>query len=454
MAISWLKYRQREAHGVTTRIFRLAPLVMVAPLWAQSEMNLDQILDLAIRNNREIAAARLEVKKNEDSIAASKTYKLPQFRVNVFGFAPLTNLNFTFPAGVFGTFPATGPIPPTDTTIGTPRRFSAIILAGADQSLTQFHRINLGISLQDLNRQIAMEKIREMEQSVANRVKSAYYDVVQAQSALEANQQAQKLYHEIERVAQQGLDQQVILPADLLDAQQRIAESELDQIQLDNGINTGKSQLNILMGRDLDTPFQIAGSADIPTLQLDPASARATALQQRPETREARLKLRQAEVDRDLKRSEYIPDVSLSVNYLGLGHVNFVPANTVAVGFLVSWNPFDWGRKKWEVASKITTIEQARNSVAETEARISLEVEAKRRTLDESRARLKVSDIARRAARERLRVMLDRQEQQAAQLKDTLQMQAALAEANFKYQKDVIALGKAKAEFDKAVGSQ
>ena len=48
--------------------------------------------------------------------------------------------------------------------------------------------------------------------------------------------------------------------------------------------------------------------------ESDLAAAQKRALAQRPEVKEARLKLRQAELDRRIKKSERIPDVSVSLN--------------------------------------------------------------------------------------------------------------------------------------------
>ncbi len=423
-------------------------------LWSQASLGLEQAIDLALRNNREISASRLEVEKAENRVLAARKYKLPQFRVNVLGFTPLTGLDFRFPTGAFGTFPTTGPIPPADTTIGTPRGFSALVLAGADQPLTQLRRINLSIELEELNRQVAIEHTRQLEQAVANKVKTAYYDIFEAQTALGANEEAQTLYREVERFTEQNLEQQTVLPSDLLDVQQRVAEVELDRVSIQNAILNRKEQLNLLMGRALETEFSVVAIPGAPEEDLTAAAARTRALEARTEAREARIRLRQAELDRDFTRSQFFPDLSLTVDYLGLGHISFVPSNTVVAGVSLSWNPFDWGRRKAELRVKSGTLDQARIATQETEAQIALDVNAKLRALEESRARLKVSTLARRSAEEKLRVMRNRQEQQTAQLKDTLQMQVALADANLKYEKDVLAVAKARADLQKAMGER
>ena len=56
---------------------------------------------------------------------------------------------------------------------------------------------------------------------------------------------------------------------------------------------------------------------------------------------------------------EYIPDVSLSFNYLSPFNVEFLPKNIMSVGFMVNWDIWDWGRKKKELAEKTLTVKQA-----------------------------------------------------------------------------------------------
>lgn len=407
-----------------------------------------------MQNNRQVRTAQLEVSKAQAAVEAARTYRLPGFRVGLLEAQPLTHLDFNFPPGSLGTYPATGPIPLKDTAIRNPLTPLTFVLAGVDQPITQLRRIGLGVDLQNLKREVALRKLRQQEQSVANDVKKTYYALVQVQSALDATDDTLKLFRELERVAQQGLIEQVVLQGEVLDVQTRLAQTELDQVTLRNAIETGKGALNILLGRPLDTDFRAASVPQETTLEIDPGDARSRALSQRPERDEARLHVLEAEKDAKMKKSEYLPDVSLSANYLGLGNIKFVPANTLVAGVLVNWNVFDWGRKKYELSAKEDAIQQAKELLSETEAKIQLEVDSNRRKLEESRLRLRVSDLARRAATEKLRVSMNKWEERTIQLKDVLQGQASLTDANYQYQKDLVAFWTAKAEFDKALGEK
>jgi outer membrane protein len=432
----------------------MALLIFASAAWCQDELTLDQAVSLAIQNNRAIRSARLEVAKSQNALAAARTYRLPSFRFNMFEFQPLTHINLDIPGGSLGSPAATGPIPPVNTSIGSPLLPITLVLGGVDQPLSQLHRIGLNIQLQDLNRQMTAQRLAAQEQGIANDVKAAYLGLVQTESALRGLEEALKLLHELERVAGESLSQQTALRADLLEVQVRLAQAEFDQLRLRDSIHTQQAQLNVLLGRSSDTDFHVTPATEATDLKIDPMKARTRALDQRPELREAHLAVLQAEKDRSIKKSEYIPDVSLSVDYLALGNIKFLPANTLVAGVSVNWNVFDWGRKKFELAAKDETIEQAKLALMEMEAQILLDVDAHIRKLEESRAHLKVTDLARQVAAERLRVAINKMEEHAVQIKEVLQAQSTLADANVQYERDLLAFGAARAEFEKALGER
>src|SRR5436309_1316033 len=86
-----------------------------------------------------------------------------------------------------------------------------------------------------------------------------------------------------------------------------------------------------------------------------PSRSRRRALEARPELRKARLEARQAEYDRRLKKAEWIPDLSLTVNYVRLFNEQVLPTSIASAGVLFSWDVYDWGRKQRELAGKTKT---------------------------------------------------------------------------------------------------
>jgi len=233
----------------------------------------------------------------------------------------------------------------------------------------------------------------------------------------------------------------------------RLAQSEYDVMTLADQASTQKQQLNLLLGRDVLTDFSVASVPEADGFEADLTAARARALQQRPELREAHLKVMQAEGDRRVKKSEYIPDVSASFQHIATANFNnFIPKSYMNVGITVSWEVFDWGRKKHELAEKEMATAQARNAVKDAERSVVIDVNEKFNKLRQARQYLAVTRLSRDAAVENVRVLANRYKAQMSLLKDVLQAQSQLEQANNQGQQALLNFWMAKAEFDNAIG--
>ncbi len=135
-------------------------------------------------------------------------------------------------------------------------------------------------------------------------------------------------------------------------------------------------------------------------------------------------------------------------------NADLVPKNITTVGVLLTWDVFDWGRKKQEVAEKSKTVAQARTSVSDTENTIRLDVRSRLRTVQEKAALIQVNQLSQEVAREKARLAMDKYTQQTALLQDVLQAQANLADADAKYQEGLLALWTARAALEKALGEE
>ena len=234
-----------------------------------------------------------------------------------------------------------------------------------------------------------------------------------------------------------------------------LARAEYDALALRNPIATRKEQLNSLMGRDLRTEFSVSPVPEAAGIEKDLEAARRLALEQRPEATQARLRVRQAEYDRRAKKSEYIPDLSLSFSYVSpIGYGSLVPSNIASVGLLFTWEPFDWGKKKHELSEKSRVIEQAELALHEAEDQIALDVGSKFRTLEETHQLIVVSRLGQETEREKLRVMNNRYKQDVSLFEDLLQARASLAEADSQYQQALLNYWTARADFEKALGME
>lgn len=414
-------------------------------------LTLEQAIALAAQTNRQVTTARLELDKAEEQIAAAKTHRLPVFSLSVLGSQRLVPMTFEFS---HATDPDGNPIANADNTYTVDPQFMTFIKAQAAQPISQLYQIGLGIQQAEVNRDIAREQLRQENQAVADSVKTAFYQLLQIQSAMDAVQEEIGFYAEFERLVGEFVKQQTALPAELMDIQARLAQSRFDADKLADNLATQKEALNDLMGRDIRTDFRVEPIPEPAPLEAELEPARARALEQRPEMREARMRVQLAELDRRIKKSEYIPEVYVSMDYSSTVNLEFLPRNMWSLGVLLQWDIYDWGRKKHELGQKMLAEKQAAEALRETEAQVLRDVGDKFRKLRQARAQVGVCRLAEAASREKLRNTRDSYAQQAALLKDVLQAQSSLADAENSYRQAVLEIWTAKANFEKAMGEE
>jgi outer membrane protein TolC len=323
-----------------------------------------------------------------------------------------------------------------------------------NEPLLQQYKIGLGIRATEMGRQIAREDVRAERMKIAAEVRDAYYEMVATQTGVDAAREAVKTLQEAQRVTAEYKAQEAVLRADALDVDARLAKSVYELTTAENGLATQREHLNQLLGRDLTTEFRVEETPENEAPDLTLAVARRQAAENRPEIRESHLKQRQAEYDRRLAKAQYLPDLSLSVQYLGLQNVQVLPANVAVAGFLLTWEPFDWGRKHNAVAEKTKTVEQARNGAEETESQIAVEVGMKYRKWREAALLLTALRIAHEATAEQFRVTANKYKEQAALIKDLLQAQARSTEATFQYEQALSSYWSTFSDLRRAMGEE
>ncbi len=417
-------------------------------------LTLEDAVSLALTNNRLVKNSALEAKKFDFRVSTARSRRLPQFQFAVLGGELMHSFDFTFDQGVFGTYPGTGPIPGTKTTIRNPARFTTYVTGAADQPISQQYRIGLGIRATELGRMIAREDVRAERQKIAAQVRAAYYELVATQSAVDATRQAVLALEEAQQVTTRYRVEETVLKADALEVDARLAKSRYELSVAQDGLTTEREHLNQLLGRDLTTPFRVDLLPEQDATDISLEAARDEACKNRPELRQAFLKEREAEYERRIAKADYIPDLSLSVRYQGLNNVKVLPQNVGVAGFYLSWEPFDWGRRRNNVAEKSKTVEQARNGIRETEAQIAVEVGAKYRKWKEAVLLLKATRTGHEAASEQFRVTTVRYKEQAALIKDVLQAQARSTETEFQYQQALSSYWNALADLRRAMGDE
>jgi len=417
-------------------------------------LSMEEAVSLARSHNRELKQAEVEIHKQKEAFSEAKTQLYPRFDTYFLASELLTPLDFTIRSGTFGTFPATGPIPAKDSKIHTPARPVAIASITATQPLTQLFRINLSIKQQKLAAEHSQQSYFEREQELVNEVRRAYYAILQSQSELESQRALLAYLEELQQLTGRRLQQEAVLKADSLRITAQRTKALYQLTVIEDALADRKEALNHLLGRDLQAEF---------TVEMVPASlpeessvqeARRIATEMRPEIKAETIKKERAALETKIEKTRYIPDISIQANYLTAPNISFLPQNLGAVGVLLTWQPWDWGQKRHNIAQKVDAEKQAQLSIDNVRDQVVLEVDSTFRRLREARELLTAAQAARDAEAETLRNEMDAYSHQTIVLSDLLEQQSSVASAEDQYRQGLLAFWKARADFQRALGEE
>lgn len=417
------------------------------------ELTVDQAIQIAITSNRPLKIASLDVDTSRWQIASAKTSRYPAFKVYFFASGNLNSPSFLFKEGTFGTVGGV-PVPSEDTKVPFSHGVSGNALVQISQPISQLYKINLGIKERELGMDYAKQQYTAKRQALVADVKQSYYAVLQSESSLDAARAAVTQYEETDRVVSDYVAQEAALQSDSLDVKAKLAQARYQVVKLNNDLQSRKSRLNGLLGRDLTTDFRTQ-NVPLPSVEeLDLSSARQKALAHRPEIAQAEINVKKAGYDRKLAKADYIPDIGAAIHYISPLNTEILPSQIVAAGVEFSWEPFEWGRRKDELKQKEIAIDQSNLQLQETQSQVLQDVDDRFRTLQESRTLLDVAQAERAAADEKLREVRDKFTKEAVLLRDVLQQQAAMANATSNYEQALLSFWQAKADFEKALGEE
>lgn len=413
---------------------------------APTRLSLDEAIAAALANSRTLESAALEIDKSTTAVASARSQRLPNFKFTAQASQLLKPVDIVFPQGAFGA------PPDVDTTVTTGRKVGVMLNGQIAQPLTQLHRMNLNVRLNETSLNVTRESAREARLGVVNNVKQIYYAILQTESSLQATEFTLSSFQELDRVMANRLAQRVSLTSDVLDVKTKLAEVSVQRTRVRNAMASQKEQLNMLMGREVTAPFETAGLPSGAPFEGALEMVASQAIAARPDVIKARLQVQQAELARQVAKAAYVPDVSLAMSYYSPLGMDGVPKNITTLGLQLEWEPFDYGRRGNTLSQRTLAVHQARNALRDAEDRAAIEIRSSFRTLEEARASLRVARLGQEAARERARVKNAQYEVDAALVTDVMQAQSALANANNDYQQAMLSFWRANADFEHALG--
>jgi outer membrane protein TolC len=403
---------------------------------------------------REHAGKKVEQQVAAAGIRQTESYFFPQSSVKLVSGFPLKPAEFFISEGALGNFPGIGPVPGKDVTLSGGQNLTLTTFASVGQPLSQLYKIHLSLVSARNQLALAQAATREQLQSVSQQVRQAYHQICLLEAKVATDRSQLKFLEEAQAVASHNVEQGTALTSDSLDAKSAVAQQKYALLKDSNALETAREQLNILLARGVDEPFSVEAMSAPSGEEADLAEARATALRQRPEIREAKLQVEKARLDLRREKAEYLPDVSAQITYVGFQNIDFLPTNMVTAGLSLEWqNPWDWGRRKAQLAGLRDASKQQSLTAEDATGKVLLDVSRKYRSLQEARLLVDAAAAAKEASAERLRVVTDQFKQQAALLADVLKQTANDSQQAANLSQALAAFWNARADFDLALGN-
>lgn len=260
--------------------------------------------------------------------------------------------------------------------------------------------------------------LARQEQLLVERVKDAYYRALLAEAreavARQSVARTEATLNEVARRVAQGVTPKF----QRLSTEVELANLETNLVQARNESAQSKDDLKRLLGIPMDRPVRLRGALDAEDpAAFTPISVQAAtdlAVERRPDLEQARINIELQQVQLQVARSEFLPEINAfaNISYIGsvpdnrrfffsnpddpfsfqTGENGFFSSNywawDVNVGFRLTWNLFNGFQTRQRLQQRKIAKSQAELDYEELADQIRLEVERAARDLAAARKRL------------------------------------------------------------------
>jgi outer membrane protein TolC len=416
-------------------------------------LTLEQAINLALKQNRSIHLRSLSVEQTQSKKDEARSNYLPQLKTSG-SILHLTELEgVAIPAGSFGSYPSTGPVPTQSLVIGQGSDTAYTGGVGLEQPLTQLFRIHHANVAAQQDVLVAKTQLDQTQDAIALQVRQLYYNILITQQKLKASQDQLAADQIKDEESQSDVARGNALEISALQSKAAILQAQQDSLTLRLQGNDLRRQLADVLGLPVETainldPGAAAVAIDIPS-RLD---AVRIALDQNQDLKVARQTLVKARAGLAAAKDAYIPDVTALSRYSYQSGVPFLVHNFGTFGFSMSYDLFDGGRREAKVREARNEVHSAEVAVDKLQSEIEVQVQGIYDKVDELSQMVDVANQIVQVRTEAARLS-DRQFEQNAALNsarsqshsDLSSATASLLEAN-------CGLSLAEADLKRAIG--
>ncbi len=475
-------------------------LIAAVPAVAQQKLTLEECRTMALEQNKKVKNAQDEVKVAEYTKKAAFTNYLPKVSLN--GgymrtnkdikplkddlFLPIVPYNtIDFNTGKFNSDalkdpqtalntivlnPETGQ-PMTDTN-GNPV-FKNYAMLPADQlkfdnNNFYYARLSInqplftGLKITESNKMaqyaenISREQVVSTQAEVLIQTDEAYWRVVSLQEKVKLSYAYRELLNQLVSDLENMYTEGIITKNDLLKAQVKQNEANLQVLKAENGMELSKMALAQIIGlnfESVDVVDNVIETAAISTADLSTHYSP----DNRAEVNMLKEKINIMQAKKNIERSKFMPTILLTGGY---GFVNPNIYNGLrnefggdwSVGVLVSMPIFTWGERKHNMNIANLKKQQAEYELEETRELIDLQIHQNRFKHIESLKKVEMTKLSKDQAAENMRIAEDNLAEGRTRLSELLEAQVQWSDAYSEYIDAMIEVKTTQSELEKSTG--
>jgi outer membrane protein TolC len=274
---------------------------------------------------------------------------------------------------------------------------------------------------------VALEDVELQRQLITQSVKQAYTNINFAQRLIRVNEQALQRANLNLRSARGFFEVGTRPKSDVTRAEVDVANARVDLIRARNAERLGRVALNTAMGVAADTATQVLDSLVFQPSNMDRSRLIETALRQRPESRQARLRVESAEALAKRTVRDFFPDITGSGAY---GGVRSTMDEAWSATLSLSWSIFDGGNRIGRYREARANFDAAQARVRATELDIQRDVEQGVISVNEAEERIQAAQKLVESAQENFRLAQGRFDAGVGTILELTDAQLALTQAN------------------------
>jgi len=386
----------KQAAAVTVAIMALVLLATGKDASAEpvkQSLTLSQAVELALQQNSGLKIARSKVTESDQKIVSTRSQYFPQLSNNTKLMAFSDRQEITIGAGSLGNVSGS-PFPNQDVKI---RQGDSTILYSETtlaQPTTQLLKIGAANDIARADRGIAEAELTRSANETVLAVHQLYYSLLVACKERDAAQASLTAAQENLREAGEAVKAGNLLDVAVTSAKANLLQGRQALIAAENRISDATSELNDLLGLPSDTILDLtdAGLPELTALAKDQSYEEARA--RNGELRAARETVEKSHHAVRAAKYEYIPDVTIFAKHGYQDGAPFLKDNIGILGAELTWNIFDWGKRKGEIGQRVAQQSQAEENLARMDKRIGIEIDKVYRKLERSK---QMVDVAREA---------------------------------------------------------